>query len=167
MPDDGERRFRVEGSIGIIFEADTLEACKQYVLAHPEQFPPKQRVTIRGPSVADPAVEDRFPFVPPTFSERFCKELLQAMGPDRGRVTSTAEENERVPGQTAAVWFTNNRATNPKRICIVRRGNEIGMIEDLDPQGLERRYTKFMLTPFESLAGLGRFVLDYLFGNNP
>ena len=109
----------------------------------------------------------------PTPSEAFLEELRQAMGPEGATVASSAEEIVRVPGQTAAAWFANNQATDSRRICIVRRGpsvRDIGVIADFDPQGSrEGSPSGFspQTPPFRNLAAVARFVLDYLFGNEP
>jgi hypothetical protein len=132
----------------------------------------ERRVTIRGPSTADSSVEDLFPFVPPTLSERFRDELLQAMGPERGRVQSWPEETALVSGQLAGVWFGNNRIERARRICVIRTGprvQDIGVVYDLTPEKRTPTYSPSvpMKPPFTSLDAVGRFVLDHLLGKTP
>jgi hypothetical protein len=94
------------------------------------------------------------------------------MGPERARVTSHPQERELVDGQTAAVWFADNRVDDGRRICIVRRGtavSDIGFVYDLAPHEPGRVQTTFtpMVPPFMSLDAAARFVLRYLFGDAP
>jgi hypothetical protein len=164
--------FRIVTALGDVFVADTLEECKNHILAGPEEFAPGQRVMVRGPSVADPAVDDEFPFTPPiprTPSEMFRAELLAAMPrPERGRVTSWPEERELAPGQTAAVWFTNNRqeAGRGRSLYVVRTGPElrdIGFIHNLAASAAGQVLMSCMPSNFITLEGVAGFVLGCLF----
>ena len=105
-----------------------------------------------------------------TASQVFREELLQAMGPERAKVTSHQEERNLVEGQTAAVWFSDNRVDDGRRICVVRRGEsirDIGFVHDLEPHGPEQRHSSFMASvpPFMSIGAVARFVLQDLFGD--
>jgi len=82
------------------------------------------------------------------------------MGFERGRVTSYPEEHERVPGQVAAAWFTNNRN---RRICLVRQQNgRYTYVVDLDPKSINPACCTLNPSPEPNIAEAVRFVLLFL-----
>lgn len=101
--------------------------------------------------------------------EDFRQQLLRGMGVERGSISSHVEEALLVPGQVAAVWFSDNRLNDGRRVCVVLSGpslRDIGYIHDVDPGAVERTNTGLIRprpAPL-SLAAVSRTVLFHLFG---
>lgn len=101
--------------------------------------------------------------------EDFRQQLLQGMGAERSKVTSHVEDAHLVPGQVAAVWFSDNRLENGLRVCVILRGNtlkDVGFIHDLSPGAVEKVHTEFIKQEPSALtlSGVSRAVLFFLFG---
>jgi len=91
------------------------------------------------------------------------------MGPERGNVISFVEHTSLVPGQVAAVWFSDNRLNDGRRLCVVLKGTtlkDIGFIHDLDPGAIVKMQTDFVeLKPAPlGLPAVSRAILYHLFG---
>lgn len=101
--------------------------------------------------------------------EDFRQQLLEGMGEERGNVTSHVHASYLVPGQIAAVWFSDNRLNDGRRVCVILRGStlkDVGLVHDLAPGAVETKFTDFIeLKPSPlSLSAVSRSVLYHLFG---
>lgn len=100
--------------------------------------------------------------------EEFRAQLLDAMGGERGRVTSNLEVHRTFePTQVAAVWFTSNRVADGRRICAVLYGqneDEVGFVEDLCPAATVQSLSSIMKSePPTTVLAAQATILTYLF----
>lgn len=96
--------------------------------------------------------------------------MVEAMGNDAGKAHPMPVE---VPGQTAAVSFTNNQAGDPnrgRRFVVMQQGSEvrdIWFLTDTSPAAAASRDPQFPEPRFRSYFEIGELVLRYLFPDDP
>lgn len=99
----------------------------------------------------------------PTPSEILRDELLDAMGNERGKLPSGPVMETLMAGQTAGVWFSNNR---DRRIAVVElEPGTLQVVIDYEPKRPHvASYLPSPRTPPYSVQEAADFVLTWLFG---